>query len=189
MWSLLRLFGGRKILRQSAAERPVFTESDRFYMQRAIELARQAESVNEVPVGAVLVRNGEIIGEGYNRPIGRCDPSAHAEILALRNAGQKLGNYRLIDTTLYVTLEPCAMCAMAMVHARVARVVYGAHDFKTGACGSVFSLINSPHHNHRIHVEGGLMAENCAQLLSSFFKRRRAEKKRLRKILKENCNE
>jgi tRNA(adenine34) deaminase len=180
MWSLCRLFG-RKQSRPDQVERSAdFDDKDRYFMQRAIELAQQAEVENEVPVGAVVVKDGNIVGEGFNQPITHSDPSAHAEIVAMRNAGKKLNNYRLVDSTLYVTLEPCAMCAMAMVHARVKRVVFGAQDLKTGACGSVFSLINSPHHNHQIKVEGGLLAEPCSHLLSNFFKRRRAEQKRMR---------
>lgn len=143
-------------------------------MQRALELARQAEAAGEVPVGAVLVRDGRIIGEGWNQPIGRHDPSAHAEIMALRAAGAHEQNYRLPDTTLYVTLEPCPMCAGAIVHARVARVVFAARDPRSGAAGSVFDLLPSDQRfNHRTSCEGGLLAEQAGQLLRDFFRARR----------------
>ncbi len=178
MWPFSKLFKRNSIshnLEQFNAT--LFNEQDKQFMQRAIELAQHAESLNEVPVGAVIVKEGQVIGEGFNQPIAKSDPSAHAEIMALRSAGESIGNYRLIDATAYVTLEPCAMCAMAMVHARVKRVVYGARDLKTGACGSVFPLIDSEHHNHQIVVEGGLMSDECSALLSQFFKRRRREKK------------
>ncbi len=142
-------------------------------MQRALALARRAEEAGEVPVGAVIVRNGEIIGEGWNRPIGSHDPSAHAEMMALRAAAASLKNYRLPDTTLYVTLEPCAMCAGAMVHARIARVVYGAADPKTGAAGSVFNLLDSDRLNHRAEITGGVLQDACGELLRRFFQARR----------------
>ena len=143
-------------------------------MRRALELAQRAEEAGEVPVGAVLVRDGQPVGEGWNRPIGSHDPSAHAEIMALRDAGLRLGNYRLPGTTLYCTLEPCVMCAGAIVHARVGRVVYGASDPKGGACGSVFELLPSDERfNHRTLSEGGLLAEECGELLRAFFRRRR----------------
>ena len=143
-------------------------------MQLAMKQALAAESMDEVPVGAVLVdQEGSILAESHNQTISLSDPCAHAEILALRQAGQKLGNYRLLGTTLYVTLEPCAMCAMALVHARVKRVVYAASDPKTGACGSVFNLIADPRHNHSVEVQGGLLAEQAGQQLSAYFKRKR----------------
>jgi tRNA(adenine34) deaminase len=144
-------------------------------MLRALELARHAETLGEVPVGAVVVRNGEIIGEGWNQPISANDPSAHAEIMALRAAGQRLRNYRLTDSTLYVTLEPCAMCAGAIVHARVARVVFGAPDPKAGAGGSVFNLLTNDRLNHRAEVTGGVLAEACGALLRRFFEARRTD--------------
>jgi tRNA(Arg) A34 adenosine deaminase TadA len=147
---------------------------DATFMRRALELAVHARDADgEVPVGAVLVRDGEIVGEGWNRNITLADPSAHAEIGALRDAGQRLRNHRIPDSTLYVTLEPCAMCAMALVHARVARVVYAATDPKTGAAGSVFDTLISERHNHRINVQGGLLAEESAMLLRQFFRSRR----------------
>ncbi|MEA3276122.1 MAG: tRNA adenosine(34) deaminase TadA [Pseudomonadota bacterium] len=143
-------------------------------MGRALELAERAAAQGEVPVGAVLVKDGEIVGQGWNRPIGEQDPSAHAEILAMRDAGRRLGNYRLPGTTLFVTLEPCVMCAGAAVHARVERVVFGAPDPKGGACGSVFELLPSDHRfNHRVECTGGVRAEECGALLREFFRRRR----------------
>ncbi|MEJ2309463.1 MAG: tRNA adenosine(34) deaminase TadA [Gammaproteobacteria bacterium] len=155
------------------------TESgDRRWMEYALGLAHQAEALGEVPVGAVVVSGGEIIGEGFNRPIASHDPTAHAEIQAIRDAGRKSGNYRLIDATLYVTLEPCVMCAGAIVHARIDRVVYGAPDPKGGACGSVFDLLPADaRFNTAVEVTGGVMAGECGQLLSGFFQRRRMEKK------------
>ena len=148
--------------------------TDAAFMRRALELARHAEAeYGEVPVGALLVCDGQIVGEGCNRNIGLNDPSAHAEIQALRDAGQRLGNYRFPGATLYVTLEPCAMCSMALIHARVARVVYGASDPKTGAAGSVFDTLVSDKHNHRIEVLGGVEAAAAAELLRVFFRKRR----------------
>ena len=146
-------------------------------MQRALELAEHARDADvEVPVGAVLAMASETVGEGWNRNITLSDPSAHAEIGALRDAGQRLGNHRFPGSTLYVTLEPCAMCAMALVHARVARVVYAASDPKTGAAGSVFDTLTSDRHNHRVEVQGGLLAEESATLLRDFFRERRQSK-------------
>jgi tRNA(adenine34) deaminase len=153
---------------------PPFSQEDERYMQRALRLAGHArDAENEVPVGAVLVQDGEIIGLGWNRNITLNDPSAHAEIMALRAAGEKLSNYRMPGATLYVTLEPCAMCAMALVHARIGRVVYGATDPKTGAAGSVFDTLVSDRHNHRVTVEGGLLAEESSAMLREFFRARR----------------
>lgn len=148
---------------------------DEFWMQHALELARQAAAEGEVPVGAVLVRNNEVIGEGWNRPIASHDPTGHAEINALRAAANRIGNYRLIDTTLYVTLEPCVMCAGAIIHARIKRVVYGATEPKTGAVVSVFDVLTDQRHNHRPEVMGGVMADQCARQLQAFFKARRAK--------------
>lgn len=143
-------------------------------MRRALVLAEHArDAEGEVPVGAVLVLDGQVVGEGWNRNITLNDPSAHAEIGALRDAGRRLDNHRFPGTTLYVTLEPCAMCAMALVHARVARVVYGATDPKTGAAGSVFDTLVSERHNHRVAVQGGLLADASANLLRGFFQTRR----------------
>jgi len=143
-------------------------------MAEALALARRAEAEGEVPVGAVLVQDGEIVGRGWNRPIGEHDPSAHAEIMALRDAGRRLGNYRFPGTILYVTLEPCPMCAGAIVHARVAKVVFAAADPRSGAAGSVFDLLPSDQRfNHATAVSGGLLAEASAELLRSFFRARR----------------
>ena len=143
------------------------------FMRAALELARQAAAYGEVPVGAVLVRDGEIIGRGYNQPISRHDPSAHAEIMALRDAAVKSGNYRLPGTRLYVTLEPCIMCVGAILHARIAQVFFGARDPKTGAAGSVVDLFAESRLNHHASVAGGILAEECGALLSSFFSARR----------------
>lgn len=142
-------------------------------MSRALELAAVAAAAGEVPVGAVIVKDGRIIGEGWNQPIATHDPTAHAEIVALRAAALSLGSYRLTDTTLYVTLEPCAMCAGAMVHARVKRLVYGASDPRAGASGSVFDVTRSPVLNHRLNVDGGVMLEECGAKLREFFAARR----------------
>jgi tRNA(adenine34) deaminase len=148
--------------------------TDESWMRRALSLAEHArDAEGEVPVGAVLVLNDEAVGEGWNRNIGTHDPTAHAEIEALRSAGRKLANYRIPGSTLYVTLEPCAMCAMAIVHARVARVVYGATDPKTGAAGSVFDTLVSERHNHRVTVEGGILADEASAMLREFFRARR----------------
>lgn len=146
---------------------------DEFWMQRALELARQADAAGEVPVGAVLIRDEQVVGEGWNQPIGSHDPTAHAEIMALRAAANHIGNYRLLDTTLYVTLEPCVMCAGAIIHARVNRVVFGAEDPKTGAAGSVFDILQSDKHNHRVQVRSGVLAQECGSILTDFFKARR----------------
>ncbi len=147
---------------------------DHHWMRHALRLAEQAGREGEVPVGAVLVKNGQLIAEGWNRPINLNDPSAHAEIQALRAAGQALGNYRLIDATLYITLEPCTMCAGAIIHARVARVVFGAYDPKTGAAGSVFNILSSAQYNHRVELLGGVLGDECASLLTAFFRQKRA---------------
>ena len=149
---------------------------DELFMHRALELARHAEAAeNEVPVGAVLVVDGQVVGDGWNRNITTNDPSAHAEIVALRAAGEALGNYRFPDATLYVTLEPCAMCAMALIHARVARVVYAATDPKTGAAGSVFDTLISDKHNHRVEVQGGVLAEEAGRMLTNYFRKKRGK--------------
>jgi tRNA(adenine34) deaminase len=149
--------------------------SDEQWMRRALALAERAEHEDdEIPVGALLVSaEGEVIGEGWNRNIAERDPSAHAEIIAMRQAGRARDNHRLVGCTLYVTLEPCAMCAMAMVHARVARVVFGASDPKTGAAGSVFDLLADPRHNHRIEVVGGILAGEAGTRLTNYFRRKR----------------
>ena len=149
------------------------TEIHTLYMQMALDLARQAAKNGEVPVGAIIVKDGVIIGRGCNAPIGLHDPTAHAEIIAMRQAAQHLGNYRLVDCTLYVTLEPCAMCSGAMQHARIAKLIYGASDPKTGACGSVINLMDEPKLNHHTEVVGGVLAEECGAVLTAFFKQRR----------------
>jgi tRNA(adenine34) deaminase len=173
--------------------------TDADYMRHALELASQSQAAGEVPVGAVVVKDGEIVGRGFNAPISRHDPSAHAEMMALRDAAQRLGNYRLVDCELFVTLEPCLMCAGAIMHARIARVVYGASDPKTGACGSVLDVFgeltpplsregaSSPpltrggreglRLNHHATVTGGVLAEECGAMLSNFFAMRRAQQK------------
>lgn len=142
-------------------------------MRAALGLAREAGAAEEVPVGAVVVLDGEIVGRGFNQPILGQDPTAHAEVMALRDAARRLGNYRLPGSTLYVTLEPCVMCTGAIMHARVARVVYGARDPKTGAAGSVIDLYREERLNHHAEIEGGVLAEECGALLSSFFAARR----------------
>jgi tRNA(adenine34) deaminase len=152
-----------------------FTSQDEAFMRRAMELAHQAELEGEVPVGAVLVKDGEIISEGWNRSIGSHDATAHAEIETLRKAGQTLENYRLLDTTLYVTLEPCPMCAGALLHSRVKRIVFGAPDLKAGAAGTVLNLFDSQASYHYADVEHGLLEEECRSQLQAFFKRRRKE--------------
>ena len=149
-------------------------ETDEGFMRRALELAACAEAEGEVPVGALVVLDGEVIGEGWNRPISARDPTAHAEVVAMRAAAARLGNYRHTGATLYVTLEPCPMCAGAMVHARIARVVYGAPDPIAGAGGTVLDLLRAPTLNHRAAVEGGVLAEICSQRLKDFFQARRA---------------
>ncbi|MBY4839279.1 tRNA adenosine(34) deaminase TadA [Pantoea sp. DY-5] len=155
-------------------------QTDEYWMRYALELAKRALEQGEVPVGAVLVQGEKVIGEGWNRPIGQHDPTAHAEIMALRQGGKVLENYRLLDTTLYVTLEPCVMCAGAMVHGRITRLVYGAKDEKTGAAGSLLDVIGHPGMNHQIQIDCGVLAEECAGMLSDFFRMRREQKKALR---------
>ena len=148
-------------------------ELDHQFMQQALDQAKLAAMAGEVPVGAVLVRDGKIISRGFNQPISNSDPSAHAEMMALRAAAHIESNYRLPGTTLYVTLEPCIMCAGAMLHARVERVVFGATDPKTGAAGSVLNVFSEKQINHQTQVEGGIMGDECGQILRDFFKGRR----------------
>lgn len=148
-------------------------DSDRMWMERAIELASHAEAAGEVPVGAVLVLDGKVIGEGWNQPISACDPTAHAEILALRAGARRIGNYRLVGSTLYVTLEPCPMCAGAMLHARIARLVFGAGDSRNGAAGTVLDLLHHPPFNHQVETCPGVLADRCGELLRAFFRSRR----------------
>ena len=150
--------------------------SDEFYMQLALQLAQQAAANGEVPVGAIVVKDGLVVGRGGNSPIDTHDPTAHAEIAALRDAAKNLGNYRLVGCSLYVTLEPCAMCTGAIQHARIAKLVFGAHDAKTGACGSVVNLMAEPKLNHHTEVMSGVLAHQCGGLLTDFFKQRRQNK-------------
>ena len=155
---------------------------DENYMRRAIELAQQGEHLGEVPVGAVIVCANEIIGEGFNQPISRNDPTAHAEIVALRLAAQRANNYRVVDATLYVTLEPCTMCVGALIHARIARLVFGTTEPKAGAVISQSQLLDAPYFNHRMVAQGGVLAQDCQHQLSDFFRRRREELKQRKNI-------
>jgi tRNA(adenine34) deaminase len=148
---------------------------DTAFMQEALKLAAQAAATGEVPVGAVVVKDGVIVGRGYNQPIAGNDPTAHAEIMALRDASKTLGNYRLADCDLYVTLEPCVMCSGAIMHARIRRVIFGARDAKTGACGRAIDLFAQPHLNHHAEVNGGMLADEAVALLQDFFVRRRGK--------------
>ncbi|MGH1461477.1 MAG: tRNA adenosine(34) deaminase TadA [Neptuniibacter sp.] len=150
---------------------------DELWMHEALSLADHAENAGEVPVGAVVVLNGEIIGEGWNHPISGHDPTAHAEIMALRDAASRVGNYRLVDADLYVTIEPCTMCAGAIVHARIKRLIYGASEEKAGVVKSNGQLFDQPWVNHQVGVVSGVLAEQCSSKISNFFQRRRAEKK------------
>jgi tRNA(adenine34) deaminase len=150
---------------------------DEIYMRIAIELAQQAAAAGEVPVGAIIVKDGMVVGRGGNSPIDTHDPTAHAEITAMRDAAKNIGNYRLVGCSLYVTLEPCAMCTGAIQHARIARLVYGANDPKTGACGSVVNLMAEEKLNHHTEVFSGVLAQECGELLSDFFKQRRLKNK------------
>lgn len=151
--------------------------SDVDFMRDALKLAELAALAGEVPVGAVVVKDGEIVGRGFNAPISRHDPSAHAEIAALRDAALRIGNYRLVGCELFVTLEPCVMCVGAMFHARIARVVFGAQDYKTGAAGSVLDLFAQPQLNHHATIQGGVLADECGKVLTDFFAMRRAQQK------------
>ncbi|BDF95473.1 tRNA adenosine(34) deaminase TadA [Pseudoalteromonas haloplanktis] len=148
---------------------------DQYWMAKALEYAQKAEQLNEIPVGAVLVKDNQQVGAGYNRSITDNDPSAHAEMIAIREGGKALDNYRLIDCTLYVTLEPCSMCAGLLVHSRIKRLVFGAADAKTGSAGSIMNLLQDPRLNHQVEVVGGVLAEQSGQTISNFFKRRRQE--------------
>ncbi len=164
-------------------------DDDLHWMQYALQLADKAEQSGEIPVGAVLVKDGVVLGEGWNQSIQLNDPSAHAEMIAIRQAAEKIGNYRLIDCTLYVTLEPCAMCAGLLVHSRVKRLVFGAKDAKTGAAGSVLDIVRHPVLNHQLDVLDGPLAQQCADKLSEFFRRRRAEQKALKQQEKQQSVE
>ncbi|QSX36136.1 tRNA adenosine(34) deaminase TadA [Shewanella sedimentimangrovi] len=159
-------------------------DDDEHWMREALAQAALAEAEGEVPVGAVLVKDGELIATGFNHNIGLNDPSAHAEMQCLRLGGKLLDNYRLLGTTLYVTLEPCAMCAGAMVHSRIQRLVFGARDEKTGAAGTVVNLLQHPAFNHQVEISAGVLAEQCSAQLSEFFRRRRQEKKALKQAAK-----
>lgn len=154
------------------------SEQDEYWMQRAIELASQAEALGEVPVGAVIVANDEIIGEGFNQPITANDPTAHAEIVALRDAAKKINNYRLVGASLYVTLEPCTMCVGALIHARIQRLIFATTEPKSGAVVSRSQLLSADYFNHSIDVTGGVLAQECQHQLSGFFQKRREEKKK-----------
>ena len=168
-----------KVLSTDACEMDSVTSNNEYWMCHALALAQRAEREdNEIPVGALVVdADGQLVGEGWNRNIAEHDPSAHAEIVAMRRAGKARGNHRLVGCTLYVTLEPCAMCAMAAVHARVARLVFGASDPKTGAAGGVFDLLTDPRHNHRVEVTGGILADESSTRLSAYFRAKRGKRK------------
>jgi len=150
--------------------------TDEFYMAKALHLAEQAGDAGEVPVGAVVVCGGEVIGEGYNQPISACDPTAHAELVAMRNAASQINNYRLSDCDLYVTIEPCTMCVGAMVHGRIRRIVFGALEPRAGALNSQLQLMDQSHYNHIIEVRGGVLERQCSELISSFFRQKRKPK-------------
>ena len=149
---------------------------DEEWMQYALQLDKKSEERDEVPVGAIIVYKNKIIGEGWNQPISSNNPTAHAEIMALQDAGEKIGNYRLLDSTMYVTLEPCVMCAGAMVHARIAKLVYAVDDQKTGACGSVFNMIQAEELNHNTEIKKGVLEKECQALIKNFFKEKRLKK-------------
>lgn len=157
-------------------------KSDEYWMQYALTLAKKAEQQGEIPVGAVLVHDDRVIGEGWNQSITLHDPTAHAEIIAIRQAAQAIKNYRLVNTSLYVTLEPCTMCAGAIIHSRIKRVVYGAFDNKTGAAGSFINILSCPGMNHLPQIDSGVLSAQSSQLLSDFFKRRRLEIKNNKKL-------
>ncbi|WP_297819659.1 tRNA adenosine(34) deaminase TadA [uncultured Paraglaciecola sp.] len=156
------------------------TEQDEYWMRHALFLSNNAQQQGEIPVGAVLVKDNQIIGEGWNQSISLHDPSAHAEIMAIREAGKNLENYRLVGSSLYVTLEPCSMCAGLLIHSRIHRLVFGAADFKTGAVGSLLDLLGDPRMNHHVEVISGVLAQQCGEKLSAFFKMRREQKKLLK---------
>jgi len=156
-------------------------KNDEYWMARALMLAARAASIDEVPVGAIVVRNGQELGVGYNAPITSCDPTAHAEIRALRDASARVGNYRLTGATLYVTLEPCTMCVGAIVHSRISRLVYGAREPKAGAVESARCTLKEAYLNWQVATEGGVLEDDCGQIISDFFSRRRAEIRRRRK--------
>ncbi len=169
----------------SASDHSTVSEQDLKWMRHALSLADKAQSIGEVPVGACVVINDVLVGEGWNAPISESDPAAHAELRAVQQAARHIQNYRLIDATLYVTLEPCSMCAGMLVHARVKRVVFGAWDAKTGAAGSVMNLLQHPSLNHHIEIVPGVLADECANKLSRFFQQRRKEIKAAKKAKKQ----
>lgn len=156
---------------------PSITETDKKWIAYAQQLAEKAEALGEIPVGAVIIKDDQIIGEGWNQSITLNDPTAHAEVMAIRDAGRRVNNYRIVDSTLYVTLEPCPMCTGALVHARIGRLVFGASDYKTGAVHSVMQLLDHDSHNHKLEYVTGVCQDECSRQLSDFFKKRRAEKK------------
>lgn len=160
---------------------------DTLWMSRALTLAQRAAELGEVPVGAVLIHEQNLLAESWNQPISSHDPTAHAEIMALRQAAHKLSNYRLTGSTLYVTLEPCAMCAGAMIQARIQRLVYGAGDSRNGACGTVFNVLQNPVLNHQVDIAQGILASECSQLLRGFFRRRRKQKQQTQLALYQPC--
>ncbi|MBU2881409.1 tRNA adenosine(34) deaminase TadA [Psychrosphaera sp. B3R10] len=166
------------------------SELDVKWMQYAMALAEKAEAQGEIPVGAVIVKEDEVLGEGWNQPITLHDSTAHAEIVAIRNAGKNIANYRLVGSTIYVTLEPCPMCAGAIIHSRIARLVYGAQDYKTGAVGSVMNLLQHDSNNHKVDFTSGLLEQQCSHQISAFFKKRRVEIKAAKenKTLKDDVN-
>lgn len=164
-------------LTKSREIQPLSTEQHEYWMRHALSLADNAQQQGEIPVGAVLVKDNRIIGEGWNQSISLHDPSAHAEMMAIRQAGKNLQNYRLVDCSLYVTLEPCSMCAGLLIHSRIQRLVFGAADFKTGAAGSLFDLLGDPRMNHHVEVTGGILSQECGDKISAFFKMRREQKK------------
>ncbi|WP_261844081.1 tRNA adenosine(34) deaminase TadA [Aliamphritea ceti] len=164
------------------------SEEDEKWMAYALELADKASERGEVPVGAVVVRDGEILGEGWNQPISGHDPCAHAEVIALRNAAANITNYRLVDATLYVTIEPCTMCAGAIIHSRVKRLVFGATEPKAGAIVSNGQLLDQPWMNYRVEYQGGILAESCSAAISTFFQRRREEKKVAKRLKQQTAN-
>lgn len=159
-------------------------EDDNKWMEQALALADVAQSNGEIPVGAVVVCDGKVVGQGYNASIALNDPSAHAEMMAIREAGKTLGNYRLVDCTLYVTLEPCPMCAGLLVHSRIKRLVFGAFDLRTGSAGSLMNLVQNPSLNHQVEVTTGVLQQTCSERLSAFFRQRRKEKKQLKQQAK-----
>lgn len=167
----------------------MLSEHDQQWMQYALTLADKAEAQGEIPVGAVLVRDNKIIGEGWNQSITLNDPSAHAEMLAIRQAGKLISNYRLLNTSLYVTLEPCPMCAGLLVHSRIQRLIFGAPDLKTGAAGSVMDLLRDERLNHQVEVTEGILVTQCTEKLSSFFRKRRAQKKELKRLAANQKND